>query len=390
MKILMVAPTPFFADRGCHTRIYEEVLGLQGRGHEVLLCTYGLGRDMPEVKTARCVNMPWYKKLSAGPSLTKILLLPFLWGTTMRQIGRFKPDVVHAHLHEGAMIAYFCRWFKRKPAYLFDMQGSLTGELIGHKFIREKGFRFSVFSGIERMLLKRFQIVTSSEKVRAQAIELGRRAPESVVNVMDGVNTSRFAPQQPDPELAASLGVDLARPRVLYMGLLETYQGTDVMLEAFAMMKAALPMLQFLIIGFPNVEHYRAVAQEKGIGEDVLFLGKVDYMDIHRYLALATVAVAPKISPTESDGKVYNYMAMGMATVAFRRNATQEILGDAGLYANLNDPGDLAEKLLALVNHPDEAAQWGQKARNRAMESLSWSAVARRLEDVYQGMLHKK
>ncbi|GAH30553.1 unnamed protein product [marine sediment metagenome] len=45
-NILVIAPTPFFADRGCHIRILEEIRALQKLGNKVTLYTYGLGRDM--------------------------------------------------------------------------------------------------------------------------------------------------------------------------------------------------------------------------------------------------------------------------------------------------------------------------------------------------------
>lgn len=76
MRILMIAPTPFFADRGCHTQIYEEIKALQALGHVIVLCTYGLGQEMPQVKTVRSFVFPWYKKLSAGPSYTKFFFYP--------------------------------------------------------------------------------------------------------------------------------------------------------------------------------------------------------------------------------------------------------------------------------------------------------------------------
>ena len=68
MKILMVAPTPFFADRGCHVRILLETNALTAMGHEVLISTYGLGRDLPGIDTVRTQRIPWYRKLAAGPS----------------------------------------------------------------------------------------------------------------------------------------------------------------------------------------------------------------------------------------------------------------------------------------------------------------------------------
>ena len=47
----MLAPTPYFADRGCHVRIYEEARALIGLGHEVRIVTYHLGRDMAGIPT---------------------------------------------------------------------------------------------------------------------------------------------------------------------------------------------------------------------------------------------------------------------------------------------------------------------------------------------------
>ena len=71
MKILMVAPTPYFSDRGCHVRIFEEARALRALGHNVSICTYHLGRDQDGVPTYRTLRVPWYSKQSAGPSWHK-------------------------------------------------------------------------------------------------------------------------------------------------------------------------------------------------------------------------------------------------------------------------------------------------------------------------------
>src|SRR4051794_1135247 len=71
LRILMVAPTPYFSDRGCHVRIYEEAKALQAQGHRLLIVTYHLGRDMDGIETLRIPTVPWYRKTSAGPSWHK-------------------------------------------------------------------------------------------------------------------------------------------------------------------------------------------------------------------------------------------------------------------------------------------------------------------------------
>ena len=78
----MLAPTPYFADRGCHVRIFEEARALRERGHDVRLVTYPLGRDLSEIPTYRTLSVPGYRKLAAGPSWHKPLLdlLPVAFG----------------------------------------------------------------------------------------------------------------------------------------------------------------------------------------------------------------------------------------------------------------------------------------------------------------------
>jgi len=74
IKVLMIAPTPFFADRGCHVKILEEIRSLTKRGVVVKLVTYHIGRNIEGLDIERIIKIPWYKKLEAGPSIHKYYL----------------------------------------------------------------------------------------------------------------------------------------------------------------------------------------------------------------------------------------------------------------------------------------------------------------------------
>ncbi|MFA5105271.1 MAG: glycosyltransferase family 4 protein [Candidatus Margulisiibacteriota bacterium] len=383
MKVLMIAPTPFFSDRGCHVQIYEEIKTLQKKSIEIVLCTYGIGRDVPGISTVRCFRMPWHQKLSAGASFIKILILPFLTVTVIQTILRFKPDIIHAHLHEGAVIARFCRIFFRKTKYLFDMQGSLTGELLQHDFIREHGFWHKFFSFLERRISKWFFVITQSESMIKELESLGV-PPERRKNVYDGVDTDVFYPRPFPAILAESFGINQTRPRVLYMGLLEPYQGADLMFQAFRAVVAKVPQTQFIVIGYPNIEKYKALCAQYGITDCVKFLGRVDYALLPEYLALSEIAVAPKIAATEGDGKIYNYMAMGMTTVAFDRPVSREILAECGIFSVMENAQSLAEGILQAIENPSLRKKVGEGARQRAVEYLSWGTVGQRIYEVYQ------
>jgi len=378
----MIAPTPFFADRGCHTQIYEEIRALSKLGYEIVLCTYGLGRDVPGVRIVRTVNMPWYNKLSAGPSYTKILLLPCLTWTVLRTIARFRPDIIHAHLHEGALIGRICKIFSPSEKYVFDMQGSLTGETVQHGFVKRGSIGFRLIAWLEKRIAGWFPVITQSDSMVDELQRLNL-PEERITNVRDGVDTDRFRPMPPDRGIAKMHGISLENPRVLYMGLLERYQGVDIMLDAFRVVARQFPTVQFVIIGYPNIDKYKAMSREFGIFGQVRFLGRIDYLKLPSYLSLSDIAVAPKIAATEGDGKIYNYMAMGMLTVAMDRWVAREILGDCGIFADFGNPDSLARKIIWSLRNPDQVKSLGQKARQRALDTLSWDAVGKRIHEDY-------
>lgn len=389
MKIIMIAPTPFFADRGCHTRIYGEITALQRLGHEVKLVTYGLGREICGIETIRCYNFPWYKKLTAGPSVWKILLLPFIAFKAMQTIRLYKPDIVHAHLHEGAFVAKFCSLFCKMPLYVFDCQGSLSGEIVQHKFVKEGGLFHKFFLCLEKRINQWFPIITQSENLYQLLRGMGV-SENRMINALDAVDTGMFMPKEPDAGLVNQYQIDLSRPRVLFMGLLEEYQGVDLMFEAFGYVHKKMPDVQFIVIGFPNIEKYKLLAGKLGIENNVIFTGKISFEETPRYLSLASIAVAPKISLSEGDGKIYNYMAMQMGIVCFNRDISREILGNAGLFAEMKNTSDLADKILKLLNDEKLTCQLGKLARKRAEERLSTDKNGEKIEKFYERLIRKR
>jgi hypothetical protein len=147
----MIAPTSFFADYGCHVRVLEEVRALQARGHRVRICTYHNGDDLPGLDIHRSVDVPWLQRAEVGSSRHKAYLDVALFAETLRQALAFRPDLIHGHLHEGALIGSVVGRLLRKPV-VFDYQGSLTEEMLDHGFIRQRGKRERFFRRLERVI----------------------------------------------------------------------------------------------------------------------------------------------------------------------------------------------------------------------------------------------
>jgi len=348
LRVLMIAPTPYFADRGCHVRIYEEARALTNLGHEVCIVTYHLGRDMPGVRVVRTPHVPWYKKLEAGPSWHKPYLDILLLWKTLAEVRSFRPHLIHAHLHEGALIGSVIKRLLHIPL-LLDYQGSLSGESLNHGFYRETSLLMKLFKGLELFIDRRAdQIITSSEIGRQELIHDCGIASEKVTSLIDGVDTEIFRPYSRS-EARRELGIPDNVKLVVYLGLFNRYQGVDLLLDVISLVKAEAPDIRFLLMGFPD-DKYRRKAVEMGIDDVIKFTGRVRYDQAPLYLSAGDLAVSPKLAKTEANGKLFNYMACGLPTVVFDNQVNREILGDDGIYVEHGNTSSLAKSIISTLH----------------------------------------
>jgi glycosyltransferase involved in cell wall biosynthesis len=390
-RILAVAPTPFFVDRGGHVQIYEQARALQKLGNAVELCTYHLGRDMPGIRTYRIPHIPWYNKLDAGPSYHKLYLAALLLALSYRRLRRFHPDVIHGHGWDGCWIGWALHRLTGVP-FVFDMQGSFTGEIVAHGYAKTESAFFKLLRRVERATLHLGTVVTQSAQMVEDAVREFDVRPDRIFHTFDGVDTDVFRPGIDATDVRAALKLPQDKKIAVFVGLLKPYQGVDSLLDAIRILVHEMNYTgaHFLIMGFPDEDVYAARAAAMGIGEYTSFPGKIDYAALPSYLALGDVAIAPKLSPTEGDGKIYNYLAQGLPIVAYDRPASKEILGDLAFYAELGDARSLAVALHTALTNEARAEELGRRGRALAVERYSWEAVARRLMLAYADVIGRE
>lgn len=389
----MLAPTGFFADYGCHVRIRGQANALQARGHEVCIVTYPSGRDVDRLQTLRPLGWRRRQKMPVGSAWRKLVLDVMLVPLAWRAAHRFRPDVIHAFLHEGALFGTFLSRFFRVPL-VFDFQGSLVGEMLDHRFLSPNSPFLGSLRRLERWLDHQPSAILPSSHNAAHLLESVFGVPQERLHVLlDSVDVEAFRPRRMHDASVLSalrrrLNLPAERPLVVYLGLLAPYQGTDTLLRAIARLKermATMPFPFFLLMGFPHVSHYRRMGQALGIAEDVLFTGAVSYDDAPAYLALGEVAVAPKQSETEGSGKLLPYMATGLPVVAADIPVQREYLGEEGVYFPAGDAAALAEALCrALMESHAWRQQTGERLRGRVSAYYTWAHAATQIETVYQ------
>lgn len=392
-RILMIAPTSFFAHYGCHVRILEETRILQEMGHTVTIATYHNGKDVPGIDIRRTLPIPWRRDYEVGSSRHKIafdvlLALRVFQVLLVALFSGRRYHLLHAHLHEGALLAHLFALIFRLPV-IFDFQGSLTEEMIDHKFLRRESIFYRPLRRLEEWIDQSSQVIfTSSSEARRILLEQFGCTEQQVRSLPDCVNAATFKPaaQHPASDLTVlrqRLEIPEDAKVIVYLGLLAPYQGTDLLLDAMQRILQQRSDVYLLLMGFPGIDIYHDRAIKLGILENVRLTGRIPYPDAPQYLALGHVAVAPKLSVTESAGKLLNYMGVGLPTVAFDTPVAREYLGIHGLLAVRGDAESLAEQLLRALAAPE----LGSALRQRAIQQFGWARVGQQITEAYTELL---
>jgi glycosyltransferase involved in cell wall biosynthesis len=386
LRILMVAPTPYFADRGCHVRIYDEAKALKARGHQVVIVSYHLGRDIGDIPVVRIPKIPWYRKLSAGPSWHKPFLDVLLLCKVVHTAWCFRPDVVHAHLHEGAFVSALAKPFIAAPM-LFDCQGSLSGELLDHEFISKGGLLHRLFQYLESWITRRADyIVTSSSPTADFVSALFPEVSGHLKPLPDAVDTEMFRPMSKDLRLMEELGLPASKKIIVYLGAMTEYQGVGVMCNALAQVCTQRDDFHVLMMGYPFAE-YEQRAIELGLVDHITFTGRLDFSLAPQYLGLGDLAISVKVSATEANGKLHNYMACGLPVIATETPVNREILGELGFYVPIGDVSALAKTVAECLDSPVRMRERGKMLRALSVQKHSWSSRGQQLEAIMMQLL---
>lgn len=387
-RILMIAPTSFFLDYGCHVRILEEARALLAQGLHVRIVTYYKGNDWPGLDIVRCRPTPWRADYEVGSSRHKIAFDALLFWKALQEAMHWRPDVIHGHLHEGALIGSVVGRLTRIPV-VFDFQGSLTSEMVDHGFIAPDSFWYYWWRRLEDRIVQMPEAIVTSTTHSTEVLDRAFGRSDSVTPVPDSVNLDYFIPNcLPAGERArrrAAVGIPPDRALVVYLGLLADYQGIPQLIRAAAYLRERDYPVSFLVMGFPGELEYRKAAADLGLKPpDIIFTGRTRYADAPDHLALGDIAVAPKLSATEGSGKILNYMAMSLPVVVYKTDVSREYLGTLGVYAEpVGDANALAQALAFVLRNPEVGRAMGEKLRERAGRHFSWARTGKRLLKVY-------
>jgi glycosyltransferase involved in cell wall biosynthesis len=375
VRILMIAPEPFFEPRGTPFSEFHRIRALTTLGHQVDLVTYPFGHDVsvPGLRVFRCLRPPFLRGVKIGPSLAKIPLDAALTLAAIRRALSGRYDAVHSH-EEGGLIGVILASCLRVP-HLYDMHSSLPQQLSNFAFSGSTMLR-RVFLAIERVMIRRSRVVI----VICPSLEETVRAIEPAAPTVLIENAPGSAEDDASPEQAAAvretLGLDASTPIVLYTGTFEAYQGLDLLYAAMARIRNIRPDARLVLAGGRPEQVARARGQAKaaGIADVTIFTGERPAAEIPAYLLASDVLVSPRSRGTNTPLKIYQYLRSGKPIVATRLLTHTQVLSDRTAILTDVTPEAFAAGVLRGLDDRAESDAIGRRARELADTKYSYEA----------------
>ena len=243
--------------------------------------------------------------------------------------------------------------------------------------------------GLERMTYAvADRVVSTNESYKRHAIDQGRLDSGSVTVVRSGPDTTRMAPGLQHPELLAG-----HEHLVCYLGVMGPQDGVDGLLHMWNTFVHDLGRKDALLalLGFgDSVPQLKALTEELGLTDHVVFAGRADPAMISAYLSTASVGVCPDppspLNNVSTMNKVMEYMAFGLPVVGFDLHESKVSAGDAGVFLAGGDVNAMAATVAALLDDHEERARLGGLARARAAGVLDWRWQAPHYIRVFDGL----
>lgn len=351
MKVLTIAATPYFSNRGCHIRIFLGAKYLQKKGVDVLLCTYHLGENVGDFSIKTSSPTSWYKKTSPGFAWGKIWLdMKLLW-LCVKEIRKFKPDVIHAHLFEGLAIAYLAKILTGSfnLPIVMDSQGDIKAEFEAYN--KKDKFAKRVFIPLSRKIVGLADYVILSSENALPFFEKISKLKSKISVIKDGVGVEFFE-ESGQEKLVEKTILELKQIKewkggnklLIYTGGMEDSKGVKDLLKQFLLMKGEFSDWKLLLYGVgSDREVYERLIKERHASEQIRFTKETGFFSLLNFLKMADVAIDPKSNSTEGSGKLLNYMAVGLPIICFENKFNRRRLGSDGFY--LKEMSDLRKML---------------------------------------------
>jgi glycosyltransferase involved in cell wall biosynthesis len=379
MNVLLLAPHPFYSERGTPIAARAAAETLCRAGYRVDVLTYHEGQDLEHegLGIIRIRKPPFVANVPVGLSWKKLVCDLYLIADAFRLLRSGRYHVVHA-IEESVFPMAAARAL-RQFRLVYDMDSLLSSQLVEAR--PSLGRIGPVFRALEAWAIRRSDLILAV--CPAIAEHVADIAPEKPTYVTHDVPLVPDATRQPAEDLRASL--DKEDALALYVGNLEQYQGIELLLGAMTRLGECGPVSLAVIGGDAvAVKRYRARAGALGVGNKVHFYGPRPLRSLPAYLEQADILVSPRLHGINTPMKVYAYLASGRPIVATDIPAHVQVLSSDCAVLVPPAPDAFADGMRQLAKDTELSDRLGESGARRSRGYYSRKAYEAILLSAYE------
>jgi glycosyltransferase involved in cell wall biosynthesis len=372
LRILVLAPQPFFIQRGTPLAVRMLLHSLGRAGHRCDAVVHPGGEDveLPNVRVHRVPALPGLSDMPPGFTLKKLVADALMFPMVAWRLMRRRYDMVIA-VEEAAFMALALKPVFGVP-YIYDIDSSMP-EQIRDRF-RLPGWLDRLLVACERMAVRgSIGAIPCCKALGEMVQEYDSDLP---VQTLEDVTLVEPATPAPPP---ADCRFD--EPVVMYVGNLEGYQGVGLLIEGFARALASGTRARLVVIGGTpdTIAEHRVLARDAGVEGRVTFTGPRPVKDLGRYMRQATIVASPRLQGRNTPMKVYSYLDSGRPLVATRLRTHTQVLDDSIAMLVEPTPEGMGRGIAALIADPALRDRLARAAGRRVQAEFSPRAYRRKL-----------
>lgn len=379
-KILLVAPQPFYQDRGTPIALKHLMASLSQHNFSVDVLTYPLGSS-PEIKNIhyfRTGNPLRFKQIPIGFSLRKIFLDILLFFKLRKILKENHYDLLHA-VEEAAFLVCFLNR-KNKIPFIYDMQSNMAEQLAAHPVLGFKLLR-PIWKQCEDWLIRHSSVIACSSGLKDYVISVD---PNADVHEWRYPNQTTSCREQDVEKLREKLSIPRNAPVVVYTGTFEAYQGLEILTGAACKVVLQFPETVFVFVGGNNLSITKLENDLKGkvAEKNYRLMSRQPSKYMNTYFGMADILVSPRAFGENLPLKILEYMASSRAIVATDIKAHQSILSLETAVLSESTPEAFSKGIKTLLKDPELRAEYARKAFAFHQKNLGWDNFHRTTYDL--------
>lgn len=325
------------------------------------------------------------------PVLNQVAVVRGLTRRLREVVEQVKPDILHAHSPALNGLAALPMARRYQLPLVYEVRAFWEDAAVDQGTSTEGGLRYRLTRALETYVLQRTAAVTTiCEGLKNDMTARGIPA-EKITVIPNAVDIEAFhLGGAPDPELQTRLG--LQGHRVLgFIGSFFAFEGLALLLAALPGLLAQAPDLRVLLVGGGEQEAaLRRQAQDSGIADRVILVGRVPHDQVQKYYDLVDVLVYPRLSMRLTELvtplKPLEAMAQGRLFIASDVGGHRELIrdGETGVLFRAGDIADLQAQTLDLLAHPERWPALKANGRRFVEEERNWAVSVARYRAIYE------